>query len=57
MHNIRIVLAVFILCQAPVLFALINDGAVPSWMVGLSIVGLLIAAIVFFFPRREDVDG
>lgn len=57
MHYIRIVLAVFIFCQAPVLFALINEGPVPKWMVGLSIVGLLIAAVVYFFPRRQDVDA
>jgi VIT1/CCC1 family predicted Fe2+/Mn2+ transporter len=57
MHYIRIALAVLIFCQAPVLFALINDGPVPKWMVGLSIVGLLIAAVVYFFPRRQDVDA
>lgn len=57
MHNVRIVLAVFILFQAPALYAVFNGGAVPKWMVGLSIVGLLIAAVVFFIPRREDVDA
>ena len=57
MHNIRIVLAVFILFQAPALYAVVNGGAVPKWMVGLSVIGLLIAAVAFFIPRRDDVDA
>lgn len=57
MHNLRIALAVLILCQAPALYAVFNDGAVPRWMAGLSLVGLLIAAVVFFIPRREDVGS
>lgn len=56
MHSLRIALAVFIICQAPVLVGLIS-GEVPGWMIAIAVVGLLLAAVIYFIPRRDDLGG
>lgn len=56
MNNLRIALALIIVTMAPSLYAKFNDGVVPSWMVGLFVVGLIAAAVAFFMPSHKDID-